>query len=83
MLADSDARTTAWIEALAAQPRGDLIATVRAYLAHRGSWERAARELGIHRNSLRHRIALAGALIGADLDDPDTAAPLWLALRAG
>ena len=83
VLADSDARTTAWIEVLAAQPRGDLIATVRAYLAHRGSWERAARELGIHRNSLRHRIALATALIGADLDDPDTAAPLWLALRAG
>lgn len=83
VLADSDARTIAWIEALAAQPRGDLVATVRAYLAHRGSWERAARELGIHRNSLRHRIALAGALIGADLDDPDTAAPLWLALRAG
>lgn len=83
VLAAADARVTEWIETLAAQPRGDLVATVRAYLAHRGSWERAARELGIHRNSLRHRIALAGALIGADLDDPDTAAPLWLALRAG
>ena len=82
VLAAADVQATTWIETLAAQPRGDLVETVRAYLAHRGNWERAARQLGIHRNSLRNRIALASELIGADLDDPDSAAPLWLALRA-
>ncbi len=61
--------------------RADLLATVRAYLAARGTWEDAARALGIHRNSLRHRISVAGNLIGVDLDDPDVAAHLWLALR--
>ena len=77
----ADARGTAWVDALARHPRGDLTATVRSYLAHRGHWESAARALGIHRNSLRHRIAVATELIGADLADPDTAATLWVALR--
>lgn len=77
----ADARGTAWVDALARHPRGDLSATVRSYLAHRGNWESAARALGIHRNSLRYRIAVATELIGADLADPDTAATLWVALR--
>lgn len=80
--ADSlDARGDSWVDALARHPRGDLRDTVRSYLAHRGHWEIAARELGIHRNSLRHRIAMATELIDADLVDPDTAAALWIALR--
>ncbi len=60
---------------------GELLATVRAYLANRGQWEATARDLGVHRNSVRHRIARAQDLLGADLDDPDVAAHLWLALR--
>ncbi len=76
-----DARGDAWVDALERHPRGDLRETVQSYLAHRGQWESAARELGIHRNSLRHRIAVATELIDADLADPDTAAALWIALR--
>ena len=76
-----EARGDAWVDALARHPRGDLRDTVRSYLAHRGQWESSARELGIHRNSLRHRIAVATELIDADLADPDTAAALWIALR--
>ncbi|MEC5170458.1 PucR family transcriptional regulator ligand-binding domain-containing protein [Glaciihabitans sp. GrIS 2.15] len=76
-----DARGDTWVDTLARHPRGDLRDTVRSYLAHRGQWESAARELGIHRNSLRHRIAVASELIDADLADPDTAAALWIALR--
>ena len=76
-----DDRGNIWVDALTRHPRGDLSGTVRTYLAHRGQWESAARELGIHRNSLRHRIAVATELIGADLTDPDTAATLWIALR--
>lgn len=77
-----DGRGDARVDALAGHPRGDLRDTVRSYLAHRGQWEGAARELGIHRNSLRHRIAVATELLGVDLTDPDTAATLWIALRS-
>ena len=70
-----------WVEKLKAHP-GHLLETVRAYLATRGQWEAAGRELGIHRNSVRYRITQATNLLGVDLDDPDVAAQLWLALRA-
>jgi purine catabolism regulator len=69
-----------WVDTLVAHP-GHLLETVRAYLAHRGQWEAAGREIGVHRNSVRYRIAQAKELLGVDLDDPDVAAQLWLALR--
>ena len=62
--------------------RGALLASVAAYLRHRGRWEAAARELGVHRNSMRSRIAQAERLLGGDLDEPDLAARVWVALRA-
>ncbi|WP_459983174.1 helix-turn-helix domain-containing protein [Nocardioides sp. AN3] len=52
-----------------------------SYLRHRGHWERAARELGVHRNTLRYRLDRAREALGVDLDDPDQAAMLWLLLR--
>lgn len=62
--------------------RADLVGSVVAYLRHRGHWEDAARDLGIHRNTLRHRIGTTSRVLGADLNDPDVASRLWLALRA-
>ncbi|AXJ09159.1 PucR family transcriptional regulator [Arthrobacter sp. PM3] len=76
-----DPRAQGWVAALQGYRRADLVGTVRAYLRHRGQWEGAARELGIHRNSLRHRMGIATELLQADPDDPDVAASLWLALR--
>jgi purine catabolism regulator len=61
--------------------RADLVGSVVVYLRHRGHWQDAARELGVHRNTLRHRIGTASHVIGANLNDPDVAARLWLALR--
>lgn len=75
------AAAEAWVRTLTAYPRADLAGTVTEYLRHRGHWENASRALGVHRNSLRHRIALASSLLGVDLDDPDVFAPLWLVLR--
>lgn len=69
-----------WVAALAAAG-GELLPTVRAYLKNRGHWEASARDLGVHRNSVRHRMARAGELLGVDFDDPDVGAHLWLALR--
>lgn len=59
-----------------------LLEAVEAYLRHRGHWERAARALHAHRNTLRYRIRRAEEVLGVDLDDPDVAASTWLALRA-
>ncbi|MFJ3958430.1 PucR family transcriptional regulator [Arthrobacter sp. NPDC090010] len=76
-----DPQASVWVQALREHDRADLLGTVRAYLRHRGHWESAARELGIHRNSLRHRMSVATRLMEVDPDDPDVAANLWLALR--
>lgn len=62
--------------------RADLTPALVAYLRHRGQWDPAARDLGVHRNTLRHRIARCRELLGADLDDPDVAAEVWLYLRS-
>lgn len=62
--------------------RADLVPSLVTYLRHRGQWDPAARELGIHRNTLRHRIHRCRELVAADLDDPDVSAELWLYLRA-
>ncbi|MBD7995102.1 PucR family transcriptional regulator [Arthrobacter sp. Sa2CUA1] len=70
-----------WVQKLAQYPRADLVGTVAEYLRHRGHWENTSRALGVHRNSLRHRISIAVSLLGVDLDDPDVSAPLWLELR--
>ena len=77
-----DPRTTVWVAQLTDYRRADLVRTVTSYIRHQGQWEVAARELGIHRNSLRHRIGIVTKLINADLDDPDVSANLWLALRS-
>lgn len=74
-------RAEAWLQTLRGYERADLLSTVAAYLRCRGRWEEVARELGAHRNSVRHRIGVASELLGVDLDDPDVSAELWLALR--
>ncbi len=63
--------------------RADLVAAVAAYLRARGRWEDAARDLDVHRNTLRYRIGTASRVLAVDLDDPDVAARLWLTLREG
>ncbi|WP_143467275.1 PucR family transcriptional regulator, partial [Lentzea kentuckyensis] len=60
--------------------RPELVETLRAWLGQHGSWDRAAATLGVHRNSVRHRISHVERLLGRDLDSADTRASLWLAL---
>jgi purine catabolism regulator len=69
------------IQKLENYSRADLISTVQAYLRHRGQWEEAARDLHVHRNTLRHRMTIAQRITQADFDDPDIASVLWLRLR--
>ncbi|WP_307817477.1 PucR family transcriptional regulator [Nocardia acididurans] len=60
----------------------DLIASLRAYLEAHGQWETAATTLGIHRHTLRSRIAKIESLLGCRLDAARVRAELLLALIA-
>lgn len=63
--------------------RGDLVASLRVWLAHHGQWDPAAGALGVHRHTLRRRMTLAAELLGRDLDSPTVRSELWLALETG
>ncbi|AWZ03749.1 PucR family transcriptional regulator [Streptomyces sp. ICC4] len=76
-----EAEARAHAEALLGPLSPVLRDTLRAWLAHHGSWDRAAAALGVHRNTVRQRVARAAGLLGTDLDDPDTRMELWFALR--
>ena len=65
---------------LEARDRGDLVASVRAWLAHHGQWDAAASSLGVHRHTLRYRMKRVEELLDRPLDDPDLRAELWVAL---
>ncbi|MEU3775164.1 helix-turn-helix domain-containing protein [Streptomyces sp. NPDC032472] len=79
LLGEAEARAHA--ESLLGPLSPALRETLRGWLAHHGSWDRSAAALGIHRNTVRQRIARCAALLDRDLDDPDVRAELWFALR--
>jgi purine catabolism regulator len=60
---------------------GDLVHSLRVWLAHHGQWEPASAQLGIHRHTLRKRVQRAGEMLGRDLDEPGARAELWIALH--
>ncbi|MFJ4685787.1 PucR family transcriptional regulator [Streptomyces sp. NPDC091377] len=62
--------------------RGDLVASLRAWLSHHGQWDAAAADLGVHRHTLRYRMRRVEEILGRSLDDPDARMELWLALKA-
>ncbi|HKW77618.1 MAG TPA: helix-turn-helix domain-containing protein [Candidatus Limnocylindria bacterium] len=66
---------------LTAEERNDdLFDTLEAYLRNSGSVNAVARQLFLHRNTVRHRLRRIKRLITADLDDPDTRLALQLAI---
>lgn len=80
LVIEPESRAAGWADLLVATDPM-LLRTVTSYLRHRHQAERTARELGVHRNTVRPRIAAAESLLGVALDDPDVAAELWLAIR--
>lgn len=62
--------------------RGDLVASLRAWLARHGQWDAAAADMGVHRHTLRYRMRRVEEILGRSLDDPDVRMELWLALKA-
>ncbi len=63
------------------QHDSNLLPTLRVWLGHHGRGLPAARELGIHRHTLAHRLEQVSAMTGLDLDDVDSRVEFSLALR--
>lgn len=70
------------VDLMSSEMTADLREAIVAYLRHRGQWEQASKALRVHRNTLRYRVGRARETLGVDIDDPDVAAEIWLALRA-
>lgn len=58
----------------------ELQRTLQVWLASNGNWDASARELGLHRNSVRRHIKQAGDVLGMDLGDAGVRADLLIAL---
>jgi purine catabolism regulator len=91
VLADEAVRSRVWILARPAldllvrdsAPREtDLVASLEAFLQQNGSWEAAARALGVHRHTLRARISRVEELTGLSLDVAENRVMLLLGLMS-
>ncbi|WGX94578.1 PucR family transcriptional regulator [Nocardioides sp. L-11A] len=60
---------------------GEQRTTLAAFLRHHGSRGAVADDLGVHRNTVRNRLAEIERLAGLDLDDPAARVAAWLALE--
>lgn len=61
---------------------GDLVEAATAWLRHNGQWDPAARELGIHRHTLKARVGLTASLLALDLSSFGDRVELWALLGA-
>lgn len=57
--------------------------TLRVFLEQNRSWQKAAQQLSVHKQTLVYRIRRIEALTGRSLDRTEDVAVLWIALRAG
>jgi purine catabolism regulator len=76
----AEAYAASWLAPLA----GDdvLLETLDAFLRHHGSLLKVADDLGVHRNTVRHRVERIEALLGRSLADPQVRVDAWVALRS-
>ena len=75
------ARLLAPILELDADRRASHLRVLRSWLAAHGSWDAAAKDLGLHRNSVRRQINAVAELLGIDLGQAQARAELWIALQ--
>ncbi|MCP2032386.1 purine catabolism regulator [Okibacterium sp. HSC-33S16] len=59
----------------------NLLESMRVWLQHNGAWDPAAKELGIHRHTLKSRVSLVEKLTGRTLSSFEARTNLWLALE--
>jgi hypothetical protein len=70
------------LDALTPKARARMQQTALAYVRERGNAAAMARELDLHPQTVRYRLAKLRELLGDQLDDPDARFELELALRA-
>ncbi|MDD7384373.1 MAG: PucR family transcriptional regulator [Actinomycetaceae bacterium] len=63
------------------QYRDELLETLEVYLKVNGSYAAAAKELYVHVNTVRYRIAKIAELLPVDLTSSDGKGAIWLAMR--
>ena len=69
------------LERLPAAERQRLVESARVWLTANAAWDPASRELGLHRHTLRARMAQLGDLLTLDLSTFAARAELWAALE--
>lgn len=62
--------------------RSHLVGSLRAFLEENRSWQRAARRLQVHKQTLVYRMERVEQLTGRELDSTADVAELWLAIQA-
>ena len=62
--------------------RSQLVASLKTFLSNQKSWQRAAADLHVHRQTLVYRMRRVEELTGRKLHETQDVAELWLALRA-
>lgn len=67
---------------LAAPDGAELRRALETWLRHNAAWDPAARELGIHRHTLKSQVKRAGSLVRLDLDTFEAKVELWAMLTA-
>jgi hypothetical protein len=77
------ARRLGALDDLTVKARARMRETTLAYVQHGGNAAEMARDMHVHPQTARYRVARLRELLGDDLDDPDTRFELELALRAG
>jgi purine catabolism regulator len=79
------ARAEAFCDSFLAPLRGpeeaELLETLRAFLHHHGALTPVAQDLGVHRNTVRNRLARIQEALGRSLEDPQVRVDAWLALQ--
>lgn len=79
--AETRTEFAAFAQQIRTQLDPETLEAVTQFLAHNGSLEAAASDLGIHRQTLRTRLQRAERRAGFSLSAPDDRSILWLALR--
>lgn len=59
----------------------ETLGTLEIWLEENCAWGPAARRLGIHRHTLRHRVDAASSALGRDLERFEDRAEVWAAIR--
>jgi purine catabolism regulator len=75
------ARLLAPMLELEPERRDTQLRILRSWLAANGSWDATAKELGLHRNSVRRQINAIAELLDMDLGQAQSRAELWIALQ--